>query len=315
MRPRDKSRLLVLNRETGAIEHLRFTELPTFLETNDLLVLNNSRVFRARLFGRKSPGGGKVEILLLSQRDSMVWEAMVGGSGLHPNKTIALEGGIQAQIIADLGGTRRLIAFEQPLMETLGELPLPPYITEPIRDESDYQTVFAEQLGSSAAPTAGLHFTDSLLDKIRVQGTAVEFITLHIGLDTFAPVHQPDPHDHQIHSEWCRVSDRLSSTLNHRRSAGGRVLAVGTTTVRSLETAAAQDGTVSPYEGATVLYILPGYEFRVIDGLVTNFHLPKSTLLMMVSAFAGPEHIMEAYRQAIEQRYRFYSFGDAMLII
>lgn len=311
-RPRDSSRLMVLDRGTGEIEHSRFDQLPNYLEENDLLVLNDTRVFPARLRGKKLPGGGKAEILLLKERRPRLWEALVGGKGLRPGREITFEGQVQAQIIADLGGTRRLIEFDQDRLHELGEMPLPPYITEPLAKHDRYQTVYADQSGSSAAPTAGLHFTERLLHEIPC---LVDFVTLHIGMDTFAPVNELDPRNHKIHTEWCQVSAHLAESVNQCRLSGGRVLAVGTTTTRSLETAATQDGILQPHEGSTDLFILPGFQFRIVGGLVTNFHLPKSTLLMMVSAFADRGFILQAYQQAMAMRYRFYSFGDAMLIL
>jgi S-adenosylmethionine:tRNA ribosyltransferase-isomerase len=315
LRPRDASRLMVLDRKSGSIEHSQFVNLPKYLHENDLLVLNNTRVFRARLPGKKLPGGGKVEILLLKQHNAHLWEAIVGGKGLQPGRFIELEGRIKVHITADLGGSRRLIEFDRPILESLndvGEMPLPPYINAPITRDEEYQTIFAEELGSSAAPTAGLHFTQRLMDEIPCR---IGFVTLHIGLDTFAPVSELDPQLHEIHTEWCQVSDRLAEATEQCRLTGGRILAVGTTSTRSLETSAASGGIVQSHEGATDLYILPGFQFRVVDGLITNFHLPRSTLLMMVSAFAGHSLIMRAYHQAISQKYRFYSFGDAMLIL
>jgi S-adenosylmethionine:tRNA ribosyltransferase-isomerase len=318
--PRDASRLLVLNRQTGALAHHAFRDLPRLLAPGDLLVLNETRVIPARLHATKQATGGRVELLLLRRAGPQIWEAMVGGKGMRPGRRLLVEAGPAAEIIEDLGGPRRLVRFDAPIspqLERLGKMPLPPYIHEPLRSPDEYQTVFARDPGSAAAPTAGLHFTQGLLNRIRRRGVRIARITLHVGLDTFAPVTEEDPSQHAIHSEWCRLPAATAALVNATRAAGGRVVAVGTTTVRTLETAArraAPGETVAAIEGPTALFILPGHTFRAVDAMLTNFHLPRSTLVMMVSAFAGRERILHAYQAAKQEGYRFYSFGDAMLI-
>ena len=312
---------MVVNRSTGQIEHHRFGDLPELLQSNDALILNETRVIPARLQASKLPDGGKVEILLLARRESRIWEAMVRGKGLRPGKRLEVASRLNCEILEDLGGSRRLVRFDSPITPLLGEIgtpPVPPYIRTPIRAADEYQTVYAKHLGSVAAPTAGLHFTNNLLAEIERRGIAIAPVTLHIGLDTFAPVTVDEAEQHQIHSEWCSVSAPVVEIVRKARGTRGRVVAVGTTTVRALETAAIQaerEEIIRPFEGPTELFILPGFEFRVVDALLTNFHLPNSTLLMMVSAFAGREQILEAYNIAIADGYRFYSFGDAMLIL
>lgn len=319
-RPRDSSRLLHLDRATGELSHFRFRDLPELLKRGDALVLNDTRVIRARLRAHKLPTGGKAELLLLRRHEPQVWEALVGGKGLRPGVRLGIADGLQAEVIEDLGESRRRVRFNQPispLLEQFGEPPLPPYIHRPLTDPEDYQTIYARIRGSAAAPTAGLHFTPSLLEELTRRGIALVRVTLHIGLDTFAPVTSEDPSRHTIHSEWGRVSQKAAVTLQSVRQRGGRIVAVGTTSTRILETAArqtSQDLLLGAFEGQTNLYILPGFHFRVVDALVTNFHLPRSTLLMLVSAFASRERILNAYKVAMESGYRFYSFGDAMLI-
>lgn len=319
--PRDSSRLMILRRDGGPIEHRIFRDLPEYLRPGDALVLNETRVIPARLHARKLPGGGRVEILLLRRLEPQVWEALVGGKAVRPGRRLQVEGGPEAEVLEDLGGPRRSMRFASPLtpqLEAIGEMPLPPYIHAPLQSPEEYQTVFARLPGSAAAPTAGLHFTPDLLRRIRALGVRLAHVTLHIGLDTFAPVSEDLAEDHAIHTEWCQLGVDTAEALNATRAAGGRILAVGTTSVRTLETAAqaAPPGTtVAPFEGPTDLYILPGHRFRAVDAMLTNFHLPRSTLLMLVSAFAGRERILEAYQTAQEQGYRFYSFGDAMLIV
>ncbi len=311
---------MVLDRSTGQIEHHRFGDLPDLLHPNDALILNETRVIPARLQASKLPDGGKAELLLLARRESMVWEAMVGGQGIRPGKRLEVAGRLGCEILEDLGGPRRLVRFDSPitpLLEEIGSPPIPPYIRTPIRSADEYQTVYAKHAGSAAAPTAGLHFTRDMLVEIEHREVAIAAVTLHIGLDTFAPVTVEQAEEHQIHSEWCRVPETVIDTVRRARGAGGRVVAVGTTAVRALETAALQatpEEIILPFEGPTELFILPGFEYGAVDAMLTNFHLPRSTLLMMVSAFAGRERILEAYDTAIAEGYRFYSFGDAMLI-
>jgi S-adenosylmethionine:tRNA ribosyltransferase-isomerase len=319
---------MVVHRATGQIEHRLFRDVGDYLRPGDLLVLNQTRVIPARLHGRKAGTGGKVELLLLARRDEHTWEALAGGKGLRPGRRIEFAGGqIAAEIIAEteLGG--RLVRFDrpvEPLLDELGEVPLPPYVHEPLADRDRYQTVYARIEGSSAAPTAGLHFTPDLLLDLRRTGVELAFLTLHIGLDTFRPVKEEEVEAHQIHTEWFELPAPAAEQINRARLEGRRVIAVGTTAVRALESAArgcGPDGescgwqTVSAFTGPTDLFIYPGYRFRVVEAMITNFHLPRSTLLMLVSAFAGREPILRAYEEAIRERYRFYSFGDAMLLL
>ena len=318
--PRDSARLLVLDRASGALEDRLFRDLPEYLNPNDVLVVNATRVMPARLQGRKVPSGGRAEVLLLKRTREREWQALVGGKRLRPGVRIEFDGGPGAEIIEDLGGGRRLIRFTEPitpLLERIGEMPLPPYIHTRLRQPGDYQTVFSRVPGSAAAPTAGLHFTPALLDTINARGIRLVRLTLHIGLDTFAPVTEPDPQMHVIHTEWCSLDGAAAQAINDARRRGGRIVAVGTTSVRTLETAAraGEAQVVSAFEGPTDLFILPGFTFRAVDALITNFHLPRSTLLMLVSAYAGREVILRAYNVAREKGYRFYSFGDAMLVL
>ncbi|HMS00032.1 MAG: tRNA preQ1(34) S-adenosylmethionine ribosyltransferase-isomerase QueA [Anaerolineales bacterium] len=315
--PRDSSRLLVLHRESGKLEHRIFCDVTDYLNAGDLLVLNQTRVIPARIFARKETGG-RVELLLLRRRDELTWEALVGGKGLRVGKLAQVEDGPEVQIIEELSGSERLIKFSEPIepyFSKVGNVPLPPYIHEKLDDPERYQTVYAKEPGSAAAPTAGLHFTPRLLEELQVKGVRVAYVTLHVGLDTFAPVNEDNPEEHKIHSEWCELTQETADAINETRAKGGRVIAVGTTSVRTLESAANYQLPITPFTGPTSLYILPGYQFKVVDAMITNFHLPKSTLLMLVSAFAGREKILETYNMAIQEGYRFYSFGDAMLIL
>jgi S-adenosylmethionine:tRNA ribosyltransferase-isomerase len=317
LEPRDSSRLLVLERATGTIEHAIFRDLGRFLHPSDLLVVNRTRVIPARLFARK-PTGGRVEVLLLRHEDLLTWEVLVGGKGLTVGKRITIENGPSAEIVEVLEGSHRRMRFAEPIelyFPRVGHVPLPPYIHTPLMDPERYQTVYAREPGSAAAPTAGLHFTTRLMDELKSQGINFAEVTLHVGLDTFAPVTEDDPEQHQIHTEWCEVPPATVDAIANARQSGGRVIAVGTTSVRTLESAArnGRDAIIS-YSGPTNLYILPGYRFKLVDAMITNFHLPKSTLIMLVSAFAGRERILHAYDVAIHEHYRFYSFGDAMFI-
>jgi S-adenosylmethionine:tRNA ribosyltransferase-isomerase len=323
--PRDSSRLLVYERSTGAVTHAVFREIGSFLAPGDLLVRNRTRVIPARLHGVKADTGGKLELLLLKRLDDRRWEALVGGRGMHPGRRFEIgsepEGRIGGVIEGDLGESRRLVAFDRPVDAALGRIggvPLPPYIRAPLDDPERYQTVYALVEGSAAAPTAGLHFTPALLERLAAAGLRIADVTLHVGIDTFAPVHEADPFEHTIHTEWCRLLPETAGAIRAAREAGGRVVCIGTTSVRTVENAARSAGpgeVVRPFEGRTDLYILPGHEFKAVDAMVTNFHLPKSTLLMLVSAFAGREQILKLYDLAIREGYRFYSFGDAMLIL
>ncbi len=320
--PRDASRLLVLHRESGKIEHRTFRDIGEYLRPHDILVINQTRVIPARIFAKKVTGG-KVELLLLRKEDSFTWRALVGGKGLKVGKKIIIEKACNAEIIEVLEGAQRLIRFDEaiePYFSRIGHIPLPPYIHTKLADPERYQTVYAQEPGSAAAPTAGLHFTPRLLDELTAKGVEIAHVTLHVGLDTFAPVTEDDVEEHHIHTEWCQVTPETAEKINNAKQAGGRVVAVGTTSVRTLESAArhaAQDGTalIQSYADSTDLFILPGYEFRAVDVMVTNFHLPKSTLMMLVSAFAEREMILNAYETAMKESYRFYSFGDAMLMV
>ena len=319
-KPRDSSRLLVYRRGDDHVEHRIFHQLPDYLDANDVLVLNETRVIPARLKARKLPGGGRAEVLLLHRLGELTWEVMVGGSGLKPGRKLQIINGPQAEVREDLGGARRIIVFSaaiSPLLDQIGEMPLPPYIHTPLEDQREYQTTYARHPGSAAAPTAGLHFTSKTITSIEDKGVRIVKITLHVGLDTFVPVHEDDPNEHPIHSEWCQIPLDVVQAIKAARGAGGKVVAVGTTTVRALETAAriSPQQDISQFDGPTSLYILPGFDFRVVDAMLTNFHLPRSTLLMMVSAFANREKVLQLYNMAASEGYRFYSFGDAMLIL
>jgi S-adenosylmethionine:tRNA ribosyltransferase-isomerase len=318
--PRDHSRLLIYYRRSKSIIHTKFYNLPEFLTQGDVLVLNQTRVIHARLKGRKLPGKGKVEILLLKQIDDEFWEALVGGKKLDPGRLVQLDHGPQVEILQNLGGAKRLIRIcdlDLGVLEKIGIVPLPPYIHQELDEPERYQTVYARDLGSAAAPTAGLHFTQRLLGQLLNKGVKLAYVTLHVGLDTFSPVTHLNPEDHTIHSEWRSVSTETAQIVNDARMHGNRVIAVGTTSVRTLESAVMGNypDFIVPSEGSTRLFILPGYHFQIIDGMVTNFHLPKSTLIMMVSAFAGRGNILQIYELAMQYRYRFYSFGDAMLLL
>ena len=318
--PRDRAKLMVVHRPDCTITHAVFRDLGRFLRPGDVLVVNRTRVIPARIFARK-PTGGRVELLLVKQEGPEVWQALVRGRRVRPGLRLQVEGGPQVEVLADLGGPLRRVRFTRPVWEWLeqaGQVPLPPYIKARLEDPERYQTVFAREPGSAAAPTAGLHFTPELIARLKAQGIRFAEVTLHIGLDTFRPVEEEDPRKHPMHREWCRLDPETAALLNQVRSQGGRIVAVGTTSVRVLETAARQaplGQVVAAFEGETDLFILPGFQFRAVDALITNFHLPRSTLLMLVSAFAGRECILHAYEMAKQHGYRFYSFGDAMLIL
>ncbi len=326
--PRDQSRLILLNRSNGSIKHHKFFEIADFLRTGDVLVFNDSRVIPARLNGRKVDSGGRVEILLLRQLDTCVWEALVKpskrvtvGTKIEITSDSVANNRHETKILAEITGLRRegikVLSFsDETLLPKVGQIPLPPYIHVPLTNPERYQTVYANVSGSVAAPTAGLHFTPELLNQIEGKGVQCLFVTLHVGLDTFLPIREDDPLEHPIHKEYGMLSQQVASQLSQAKTEGRRIICVGTTTVRILEEAAQASGTLQlqPFEGWVSLFILPGYRFRVVDALITNFHLPKSTLLMMVAAFAGKDFINRAYREAIDIGYRFYSFGDAMLI-
>ena len=318
---RDRSRLLVLHRESGAMEHRVFRDLVEYLGAGDVLVVNETRVLPARLTGER-PGGGRVEVLLLRPVGEDAWECLVKpGRRVPPGSTLNFgQGMMTARVGEKTAAGGRILNFTcsigfQECLETLGQTPLPPYIRKPLADASRYQTVYAREPGSAAAPTAGLHFTPALLAAIAGRGVAVVRVVLHVGLDTFRPVRVEEVEDHQIHREYYAVSEEAAAAVNRARRGGGRVVAVGTTVVRCLESAADERGFVAAGHGDTGLFIYPGYRFRVVDALITNFHLPRSSLLMLVSAMAGRDLVLTAYREAVAQNYRFFSFGDAMLII
>lgn len=318
---RDGSRLLTLNKETGETDHMHFFDLPKLLRPGDCLVLNDSRVLPARLLGRREPGGGAAEVLLLIDRGDKVWECLVRpGRKMKPGARLSFGGGLlTAEVLEEVEGGNRLIRFDYEgifleILEQLGKMPLPPYIKEELNDPERYQTVYSREVGSAAAPTAGLHFTRELLAQVEAMGVRLAYVTLHVGLGTFRPVKEEEITDHEMHAEYCMISAETAETINRTRRDGGRVICVGTTSCRTVESWAAEDGTMKESAGWTSIYIYPGYRFKVLDCLVTNFHLPESTLVMLVSALAGREHILAAYREAVEERYRFFSFGDAMFI-
>ena len=338
--PRDHSRLLVVHRDSGELEHRRFYELGEYLRSGDLLVANESKVLPARLLGHKVGSGGRVEVLLLRPvvqpgeegAEPSVWEGLVSpGRRIHDGTLLGFgspEGGpyLQAEVVArsELGG--RVLRFDkppQPMLDALGQMPLPPYIHEKLNDQTRYQTVYARMEGSAAAPTAGLHFTERLLGGLKEQGAGWATVTLHVGLDTFRPVHEERVEDHPMHREWYSLPEETAQAITAARQPGGKVVAVGTTSVRVLETVARSQALsledrqrlVRSAEGWTDLYLTPGARFGLVDAMITNFHLPRTTLLLLVSAFAGSDLIMNAYAEAIKERYRFYSFGDAMLIL
>jgi S-adenosylmethionine:tRNA ribosyltransferase-isomerase len=320
-RPRDSSRLLVLHRDQGRVEHRRFRDLPQHLTPDDLVVFNDTRVMRARLRGRRS-GGGRAEVLLLEDRGAGVWEAVVSpGRRLPPGSEIVFgEGELRAEVLERTAGGGRLVRFlakgdVAAAMARLAEVPLPPYVHKPLQDEADYQTVYARELGASAAPTAGLHFSQELLQEVWARVSAVAQLTLHVGLGTFRPMHTERIEDHQMHRERFQIPERSATLASQAVAEGRRVVAVGTSTARALEAAADEAGQVAAGAGETDLFIRPGYRFRVVGALLTNFHMPRSTLLVMVCAFAGRELVLRAYEGAVARRYRFLSFGDAMLIV
>ena len=318
---RDASRLLTLDKHTGAVEHHHFYELPSFLRPGDCLVLNDSRVLPARLIGHR-PTGGACEVLLLVDRGDKCWECLVRpGRKLRPGAQVIFGEGkeLTATIEEELEDGKRLVRFHYEgifleILEHLGKMPLPPYIKEELQDNERYQTVYSKVVGSAAAPTAGLHFTPQLLEQIQEMGVKVCYVTLHVGLGTFRPVKAEDIEDHEMHSEFCMISQETADTINETKKNGGRVICVGTTSCRTIESFAAEDGTMTERSGWTNIFIYPGYRFKVLDALITNFHLPQSTLIMLVSALAGREHVLAAYEEAVPERSRFFSFGAAMFM-
>lgn len=318
---RSSSRLLVLGKKDGLIEHTQFRHIVDYLKPGDCLVLNNTKVIPARLFGVKEDTGASIEILLLKRRENDIWETLVKpGKKAKPGARIVFgDGLLVGEVIDVVEEGNRLIQFSyegifEEILDQLGQMPLPPYITHQLQDKNRYQTVYAKYDGSAAAPTAGLHFTPELLDQIREMGVNIAEVTLHVGLGTFRPVKVENVLDHHMHSEFYMITEEAAKLINQTRQNGGRVICVGTTSCRTIESAAAADGTLKACSGWTDIFIYPGYQFKILDALITNFHLPESTLVMLVSALAGREHVMHAYEEAVKERYRFFSFGDAMFI-
>ena len=319
---RTASKLLVLDRKTGAVKHKIFSDVIDYLNEGDCLVINNTRVIPARLIGEKEGTGGKVEVLLLKRRANDVWETLVKpGKKLRPGAKITFgDGRLRAEVLEVVEEGNRLVKFYyegifEEILDSLGEMPLPPYITHKLEDKEMYQTVYAKFDGSAAAPTAGLHFTKELLNKIEEKGIKIASITLHVGLGTFRPVKVDDVNNHHMHTEWYEVNAEAAEIINETKRNGGRVICVGTTSCRTIESVADENGYMKAKTGETDIFIYPGYKFKVMDGLITNFHLPESTLVMLVSAFAGKENVLSAYETAVKERYRFFSFGDAMILI
>ncbi len=317
---RDGSRLLTLDRRTGETQDLHFYDLPQLLQPGDCLVMNDSRVLPARLLGHR-PTGGAVEVLLLQDKGDGVWECLTKpGRKTQPGQELLFGNGeLTATVVAAKEDGNKLVQFHYEgifleVLERLGKMPLPPYIKAELADQERYQTVYSHEVGSAAAPTAGLHFTNELLDRVRAMGVRTAFVTLHVGLGTFRPVKVEDVQNHQMHSEFCMISQETADILNTTRRNGGRIVCVGTTSCRTLESFVAEDGTFTEKSGWTDIFIYPGYRFKAMDALITNFHLPESTLIMLVSAFAGRDHVLAAYRHAVDERYRFFSFGDAMFV-
>lgn len=319
---RSSSRLLKLNKETGEIEHHIFKEVIDFLEAGDCLVLNDTKVIPARLYATKEDTGATIEVLLLKRRENDVWETLVKpGKKAKPGARLVFGDGIlKAEVTDVLEEGNRLIRFEydgifEEILDQLGEMPLPPYITHKLQDKTRYQTVYAKYEGSAAAPTAGLHFTPQLLKAVEDKGVKIAYVTLHVGLGTFRPVKEDNVLNHHMHSEYYQVSEEAAETINAAKKAGGRVICVGTTSCRTIESASDENGILHPGCDNTEIFIYPGYKFKILDGLITNFHLPESTLIMLVSALAGREHVLAAYETAVHEQYRFFSFGDAMILL
>lgn len=318
---RSSSRLLVLEKGTGEIQHRRFTDIVDYLNPGDCLVLNNTKVIPARLIGEKEDTHGAVEVLLLKRKEEYLWEALVKpGKKCRPGAKLSFgDGQLKAIVEEVVEEGNRLIRFHyegiwEEILDSLGEMPLPPYITHKLQDKNRYQTVYAKYNGSAAAPTAGLHFTEELLSKIAHRGVSIAYVTLHVGLGTFRPVKKENILEHHMHTEYYRIDAQEAEKINKAKQFGKRVICVGTTSCRTIESAVGEDGYLKAGEGDTSIFIYPGYQFKILDGLITNFHLPESTLVMLVSALAGREKILYAYGEAVAERYRFFSFGDAMLI-
>ena len=321
MEKRDGSRLMTLDRQTGETGHRHFYDLPSLLRPGDCLIMNDSRVLPARLLGRRLPGGGACEVLLLTDKGENVWECLVRpGRKLKSGAQVIFgDGQLTATVEEELNDGKRAVRFHYQgifleILEQLGRMPLPPYIKAELQDQERYQTVYSKVVGSAAAPTAGLHFTPELLEQVGEMGVKVCYVTLHVGLGTFRPVKAEEITDHEMHSEFCQISQETADIINETKRNGGRVICVGTTSCRTVESFAAEDGTMSERSGWTSIFIYPGYKFKVLDALITNFHLPQSTLIMLVSALAGREHVLAAYEEAVREKYRFFSFGDAMFI-
>ncbi|AGA69946.1 S-adenosylmethionine--tRNA ribosyltransferase-isomerase [Desulfitobacterium dichloroeliminans LMG P-21439] len=322
LEPRDASRLMRVNRSSGGIDHLVFHDLPDLLRAGDVLVVNNTKVIPARLIGEKEDTQAKIECLLLTRREKDIWETLIKpGKRLKMGQTVVFGNGLlRGKLLEILPDGNRVMQFSyegvfEAVLDALGNMPLPPYITEQLEDKDRYQTVYAKESGSAAAPTAGLHFTPELIEQLRAKGVEIVEILLHVGLGTFRPVKADVLEEHEMHSEYYRVSGVAAEQINQAKAQGRRVIAVGTTAARTLESVAKENGLITAQEGWTDIFIYPGYTFKVLDGLITNFHFPKSTLIMLVSALAGRERILDAYHLAVQERYRFYSFGDAMLIL
>ena len=318
---RSSSRLLVLDKETGEMEHRVFHDIVEYLHEGDCLVLNNTKVIPARLMGTKKDTGATIEVLLLKRRENDIWETLVKpGKKAKPGTVITFGEGLLTGTVVDIVDEgNRLIRFSyegifEEVLDKLGEMPLPPYITQKLQDKNRYQTVYAKYEGSAAAPTAGLHFTKELLAQVEEKGVKIAYVTLHVGLGTFRPVKEENVLEHHMHSEFYQVTPEAAKLINDTKAAGGRVICVGTTSCRTIESAADQNGVVQAGCGDTEIFIYPGYQFKVLDNLITNFHLPESTLIMLISALAGREHVLHAYETAVEMKYRFFSFGDAMFI-
>ena len=318
---RSASRLMHLDRETGEVSHGHFRDILTYLKAGDCLVINDTKVIPARLYGHKEGTDALIEILLLKRRENDIWETLVRpGKKCRPGAVINFGDGIlKGRVLEVVDDGNRLIQFEyegifEEILDRLGEMPLPPYIIHKLKDKNRYQTVYAKHEGSAAAPTAGLHFTEELLREVQERGVNIAHVTLHVGLGTFRPVKVEDVTQHHMHSEFYVIEESQAELINAARKNGGRIIAVGTTSCRTLESAAEENGTLKAGSGWTDIFIYPGYRFKIMDGLITNFHLPESTLIMLVSAFAGKEHVLKAYEEAVKERYRFFSFGDAMFI-
>lgn len=319
--PRDSSRMLFLNKSSGKIEHKNFYDLPQYLNQGDCLVLNNTRVLPARIFGTRNDTGAIVEFVLLKQKEQNVWECLARpGKKAKTGYEFTFLNKLSATVTDVLPDGNRIVEFKSDgeffsVLDEVGQMPLPPYIKEKLNDKERYQTVYSKELGSAAAPTAGLHFTNGMLEELKANGIKIAYVTLHVGLGTFRPVKVENVTEHKMHSEWYEVSKETADIINETKNNGGRVICVGTTSCRTVESVVTKYGEIKECSGDTEIFIYPGYEFKCMDGLITNFHLPESTLIMLVSAFSGYDYVMNAYKTAVKEKYRFFSFGDAMLIL